>query len=99
PTYVHALSLHDALPIYGPETTEVRAMAWRESMRYELDEQELKDFYLGISKSGLPGDPRVLRFREEVESDVLYIPEDFFGKGMLADRKSTRLNSSHVSIS
>ncbi len=72
-----------AMP-YGPETTEVRAAAWRESMRYELDEQELKDFYLGISKSGLPQDPRVLRFREEVESDVLYIPEDFFGKGMLA---------------
>ena len=72
-----------AIP-YGPESTEVRALAWKEFMRYELEEQELREFYLGISKSGLPGDPRVLRFREETESDLLYTPENFFGKGMLA---------------
>lgn len=69
---------------YGMERYEVRSMAWKERMRYELDKEELSRFYLGISRSGLPGDDRVLRFPEELETDNLYIPEDFFGKGLLA---------------
>src|SRR5690606_41979303 len=70
PTEIYSLSLHDALPIYGPK-------------RF-CDSQDL---HLVVGGGRLPSRrPAVVR----------HIPCPPAGPG---DRKSTRLNSSHVKIS
>jgi DNA-binding LacI/PurR family transcriptional regulator len=68
---------------YDFNTNNTRAMAWKEFMEEELGDR-LKDYFLGISKSGLNNDKRTLQFLEEQNEDPMHIPESFFEKGMLA---------------
>src|SRR5207253_11182032 len=91
-----SLSLHDALPIWGAgeETVAVRVVGRPEDLvRTDLLGEDLEAAL------------------DRFERDPAIAPEDFAGSGfqsgivealvveMSVDRKSTRLNSSHVAIS
>ena len=68
---------------YELENANARTCAYKEFMQYELGEK-MREYYFGISKRGLINDERVMNFMEEKIQDNITIPEDFFGKGMLA---------------
>src|SRR5690606_42060021 len=90
-TATHTLSLHDALPILGDVCT--RACAYcnvRHGTPAPPDPQEADNLARAVETLGL--DYVVIT---SVDRDDL--PD--FGAGVFADRKSTRLNSSHVKIS
>src|SRR5207249_11208610 len=84
---LHTLSLHDALPISRSE----RAGAWR--------------IFIGGNYNFLANHPLVVREIERVNLQVLAFDIGESDAHTIAlhdgtkDRKSTRLNSSHVSIS
>src|SRR5699024_12284230 len=88
-TWFYTLSLHDALPIYGP---------WRidDLYRGQVEKREdLVDHAVFFQKS-LPGhspEQKVHPHRQDKEQ------HHKAGLAYFQDRKSTRLNSSHVSIS
>src|SRR5690606_40456469 len=96
-TATYTLSLHDALPILGRKSTNgfdrARHVLAQEAARI-IVEQGIQDYRaakikaaerLGMSARGvLPGN-------SEIERAV--------GEHLQLDRKSTRLNSSHVKIS
>src|SRR5690349_22750170 len=82
-TDVYTLSLHDALPIYQPDAAEDGAPVRRR------DGDQPADAPLAAQPLDVVArDHAAQRMRDDV--DLL---------GVLADRKSTRLNSSHVEIS
>src|SRR5207249_10767750 len=84
-TEIHTLSLHDALPILSPK--------WHIHFG-----PLLKMVYTDTRKEVFGTDPNPIR--KDTDYDFIY---DFTSDWMLElwheDRKSTRLNSSHVSIS
>ena len=52
-------------------------------MRHEFT-SKIKQYYFGINAKGLINDLRVMEFPEEKYCGNIQIPEDFFGKGLLA---------------
>src|SRR3546814_10921820 len=81
-TYVHTLSLHDALPIYGRRAVHHRlggdAVAQESQRRHDLERRPGR--IAGGRRSVLPLRARTTRCGEDPPG---------------LDRKSTRLNSSH----
>src|SRR5207253_10218953 len=94
PPATHTLSLHDALPIYGksgppPGPAVVRYVAGRPS-------PPLRPYVARPIKPLPPGYAEFPLFITAPESSQKNVPP----KGaVIGDRKSTRLNSSHVAIS
>src|SRR5207249_5596643 len=88
PTAIYTLSLHDALPIYGGKNVELRTPAGN-----ALENEETRRLR-AVRRQAMkllkdPVDRRVLERMLANERRT----------AVFADRKSTRLNSSHVSIS
>src|SRR5690606_41972290 len=90
-TGVYALSLHDALPIYGGKGGQ----------GYDSHRNHLE-----WSKTELmpPTDAALASLLEDLEDrgmldETLVVVMGEFGRTPRLDRKSTRLNSSHVKIS
>src|SRR5207249_9434370 len=92
------LSLHDALPIFAPDTTSPESGRWALGGRVSIGERLfLTDrFMVRIAASELVYSGRV-RGRAEIERKLTI--EGGVAWLFGGDRKSTRLNSSHVSIS
>src|SRR5690606_41490000 len=87
------LSLHDALPIFHePLDRLVRVEALGHGAELRTDAGEIGDRYAGLAAPGTVGigGPEVLPLAVQ--------PVGLVGTEVL-DRKSTRLNSSHVKIS
>src|SRR5207249_12020511 len=88
--YIYTLSLHDALPIFyvnSEDTAEV--------VVFDPKSLEVKNrFPIGVAKTptGLAYDAKTNRLFIGCRNEPKMVVMD-------ADRKSTRLNSSHVSIS
>src|SRR5207249_10133455 len=83
-TAIYPLSLHDALPIF----TIARGEG---AMVEDVDGNRYLDFMAGIAVASTGyGHPKVVQAIQEAAGRFL---------NSLEDRKSTRLNSSHVSIS
>src|SRR5437773_9667990 len=84
PTQTYTLSLHDALPIYRAASVPLACF------------REVKQ-----DRRGVDGHP----FAKQTGADVLQLRVGTFGgcrdrlQRLRADRKSTRLNSSHITIS
>src|SRR5690606_40406052 len=90
PTKIYTLSLHDALPILN------------ERRRVGLKDVLIKGDKLW--NVGSPGHPKLHAFRNRRERWSGISRHDLFNeldllKKTMGDRKSTRLNSSHVKIS
>src|SRR5699024_11305182 len=96
---IDALSLHDALPIL---TTMQKKLA---AIQQQFDEQHHRQEQLQRQLQDLDGTKAAARqteLKRQVESLTASIAElqtELDDKKRFRDRKSTRLNSSHVSIS
>src|SRR5205814_9159180 len=96
PTQISTLSLHDALPIYGSRdrAVRVRLRGRAESMAENQprgDEGDIRAVFHGASgRVRTCAGPRSCR---------KIPPIGMTGHCGIADRKSTRLNSSHLGIS
>src|SRR5207249_12026995 len=94
PTSLHTLSLHDALPIYAQDQSTFGRLTLQGAVRYDgasgqfLDQQILPERWIPNGLS-LPAQDGVKGYRDLTPR---------LGASY-EDRKSTRLNSSHVSIS
>src|SRR5699024_12274572 len=93
--YIYSLSLHDALPIsflvvLSKNDIQPTLFGYKGEIEHYLNEF-LKDDLKQNTKLGILGD----------EFDKIHVEEkkEVFDKVIDEDRKSTRLNSSHVSIS
>src|SRR5207253_7449177 len=93
PSQLYSLSLHDALPIYGSVQRIRPATSARLSSR-------------GRGQRTRQGGEGVAREPRDVQGDDLILarvgdvqPRGLRLEGNARDRKSTRLNSSHVAIS
>src|SRR5207253_9181637 len=94
PPLIYTLSLHDALPIYrhvlGPaEPDPLLYDETDERFRIEVERTRSSAFLLLTVASHTASEVRYLRADQPTEEFRLIAP----------DRKSTRLNSSHVAIS
>src|SRR5690606_42025003 len=94
--YIYTLSLHDALPIYQSFTYSKRFV---ETDQYEIslsnDASKNRDritYQVNVVKDQRPS------ISVNTYSDTVLYKRVVLG-GMIGDRKSTRLNSSHVKIS
>src|SRR5690606_41891399 len=87
-SFIFSLSLHDALPILGMLEKDIEPTLIRFSSTSPSEWKRIKN----IDQLGLPAvqQPRILLFIHGTFSSTL---------GAFRDRKSTRLNSSHVKIS
>src|SRR5699024_12385056 len=88
-TQIHALYLHDALPILAS-----RPIKFSEKMKLKAAKQEVEEVIIAYDALAVivnPSNPVSQLTRQQLEAI-------FRGK-ITKDRKSTRLNSSHVSIS
>src|SRR5699024_11936994 len=86
PTEIYTLSLHDALPIWEPSEEQINEANVTAYMKWLQDERNLSfNTYAELWKWST----------DEVEMFWESLWEYF----EITDRKSTRLNSSHVSIS
>src|SRR5690606_42091517 len=99
PPVISPLSLHDALPIFQTKTPMggfVRHMLMSTTTALELD-PELYDLYLASGAYGGNAEA-VLRslLRTQTSTGLLHTSAPGWRR---TDRKSTRLNSSHVKIS
>src|SRR5207249_11045594 len=91
-SYIFALSLHDALPIFQNGAGVARvALAKNVGM---APEEFVGDLRNDVVDGKSPGFARDLGVHHHQQQEIA----KFFLK-MRVDRKSTRLNSSHVSIS
>src|SRR5690606_41047212 len=85
----YTLSLHDALPISKKGgKVEIRFTAEKRQWVFRV-----RDYGIGISEKG-----QKHLFKEFYRSDNA-VNSEILGSGIGLDRKSTRLNSSHVKIS
>src|SRR5699024_11784176 len=96
PPKLSTLSLHDALPICANAATEASRKATQkvtlETLFDSLEEGELKEVNV-IVKADVQGSTEALvSSLEKIDVEGVKI-------NIIQDRKSTRLNSSHVSIS
>src|SRR5690606_40278318 len=88
PTDIYTLSLHDALPIYGLART---------GRDFDEAAEALSDTYFVICPDTLGRG--LSSWARDFRTDYSYATFGRVAEGILADRKSTRLNSSHVKIS
>src|SRR5690606_42041944 len=99
PPQIHTLSLHDALPIYSEELRETRPLA--DSLTRPLASQSSvlspQSFHVVAYDFGIKRN--ILRLLVSRGCRVTVVPADTPAREVLADRKSTRLNSSHVKSS
>src|SRR5205807_7669381 len=91
----HTLSLHDALPIFARSRAAVRPPAWRQ---WALAASVALAAFVALGVWLLPPSDTLAR---EVVAHVQSEPESWLATEHVtaADRKSTRLNSSHLVIS
>src|SRR5699024_11966265 len=89
PSEIYTLSLHDALPIYNFRYL-VKANGYNNSQQMDLLRNTAAA--KGIAKDGTSDRGKVGITKEVVKQAWKTLPKS-------VDRKSTRLNSSHVSIS
>src|SRR5439155_20225173 len=92
-TAIHTLSLHDALPIWGLRPSARRVPAARDTVQRRQPDSSL-------CARSLPSAARRSVCRRSAAAVPYYagpLPALFGANG--SDRKSTRLNSSHVAIS
>src|SRR5690554_6981040 len=82
-TEIYTLSLHDALPIYNAE----------EAVRRVIDRLADGEFTYKLD------DGNAIRVKVTIDRENRGARIDFTGTSPQLDRKSTRLNSSHVRIS
>src|SRR5690349_23339607 len=92
PTDIYTLSLHDALPIWLLTPHFLRGLD---------DEPELGHLLVERERVALHrrGEPALRREAKLLQRNVFGRLVDAPLEGVLGDRKSTRLNSSHVEIS
>src|SRR5690606_42010235 len=99
PHQLPSLSLHDALPILyagikpqlGPATFDFGVLYYGYAGQTAAVDSDFVEFKAGVSGDILP--------KLNVGVAYYYTPDDSFEIGPGQDRKSTRLNSSHVKIS
>src|SRR5690606_41476726 len=89
PSYIQPLSLHDALPIYIWTHTNTRLTSALMN-RLTSDQQGFNSIYM-MMDSGARGSKEQIRQLSGMRG--------LMAKPQKSDRKSTRLNSSHVKIS
>src|SRR5205814_10653916 len=90
PTQIYPLSLHDALPIY-----RVRP---RERLLPYLGELAARHAFLALVPVCALKADNIEALRDAIAAHLPLSPA-LFPDGELTDRKSTRLNSSHLGIS
>src|SRR5204863_8460858 len=97
PTEIYALSLHDALPICPEEVHLNRAVIYSDCLRQsEAAERELREA-LRLNASYVPALLNLANLHEDRgQRDEARL---FYERALTLDRKSTRLNSSHVESS
>src|SRR5690606_40610807 len=94
PTSIPPPSLHDALPIYGVELEQQRDSPLHAPVRIAPgNDRQLVQDQQDRHAEQEPGDDRIGN-----EAQQLAEPK-YAGRDLQQDRKSTRLNSSHVKIS
>src|SRR5690242_21111203 len=84
-TDIYTLSLHDALPIFDPAV--VQCVRFAQANLLQLDAHAFERFDFILCRNVL------IYFDRDTQCAVLRVLDG------LLDRKSTRLNSSHMSIS
>src|SRR5699024_12398575 len=98
-TKLYILSLHDALPIYVQDLNcdfyafSGHKMCAPTGIGVLYGKQELLEEMEPVEFGG-----EMIDFVEKYDSTWKELPWKFEGERQLLDRKSTRLNSSHVSI-
>src|SRR5207249_10526990 len=90
PTKSYTLSLHDALPISTALTPQARALLEAAPPPRRADEVALRLY--------VPAETVLVGQQVDVVL-AAWVPRDVNQRTRTVDRKSTRLNSSHVSIS
>src|SRR5690606_40761405 len=94
---IYTLSLHDALPIYGPETIFQTGISNYTNIALDGGNED-GTFRFGYTNDDRQGIlPNSLIKRDIVDLSGTYNLNDKLTAS--GDRKSTRLNSSHVKIS
>src|SRR5207253_5859200 len=93
PPHLYTLSLHDALPICA---RPLRRVALVERGGQELRAHHLRDAGAAVVPQGRHAGARESRV---ASLDRTRVPDAARSRKAHADRKSTRLNSSHVAIS
>ena len=70
---------------YGMDSVDPRVRVWTDLAAQSLKKNRDR-YYIGVSRQCLPGDTRVLQFKEEREDAELlsFYPEHYFEKGYLA---------------
>src|SRR5690606_41282238 len=97
PPPVHPLSLHDALPIYPAVQQTARTAAGARGEIVLLDQPGAQAAHRGVASDARTDNAAA---DDEHVKRLLLQLLDAIGEGfMILDRKSTRLNSSHVKIS
>src|SRR5256885_6899813 len=92
PPEIYPLPLHDALPIFRGEGREPGHVADTSVRVMRLHEQTLRNAFVVAALFGKHDEPLESRFVGDAVSHS-------FAKSAATDRKSTRLNSSHLVIS
>src|SRR5205807_10342045 len=95
---LYTLSLHDALPIWGlGEVVSILCLAWRAKTRFPFVLP--KRIFSVTWKESHPYLRRSLWVTVSRVASILINGSDVLIIGKVLDRKSTRLNSSHLVIS
>src|SRR5690606_41336780 len=89
PTEIHTLSLHDALPIYGPTLSSIPPPKTYTPASFASWMTACDSSHTAAKSSS---DSTIAALGNEIRYLLIGTP-------CLTDRKSTRLNSSHVKIS
>src|SRR5699024_12424054 len=87
-TQTYTLSLHDALPIFQANPQQACALCFNEQLD-DLNKKLIEDYEAKVEEEN--------KASKKSESDIK--AENSSDSDATEDRKSTRLNSSHVSIS
>src|SRR5207302_8074126 len=95
---LYTLSLHDALPIFDQPQLETLLGRDLRAEQQELQRLGAADEARQPLGAAVAGNDPEIRFRL-AHPRRLFQQAQMAGHGDLADRKSTRLNSSHVKIS
>src|SRR5699024_11427393 len=93
-SHYYLLSLHDALPIYN--TYLMYFLSYQKPYMYKYATQTTVPYMNKTTCNNLPVFIPPLKLQEVFAQKIVTIDKRV---DLLSDRKSTRLNSSHVSIS
>src|SRR5690606_39442750 len=98
---IYTLSLHDALPILGESVSEATLTKWVKQVGESIEEDDaIVEIATDKVDSDVPSPVAgVLKEHLFGENDVVQVGEAIALIEIEGDRKSTRLNSSHVKIS